>query len=292
MKKFCLVLCFILLTGLVGCTISKEESPILATTKPVYDFTVALCQGTGLDVGLLIDESISCLHDYSLSTTQMRSIEKAEVVIISGAGLEAFPAQLLMRCNHIIDASENVPLLGCVDGHDHEDDHGHSHEWDSHIWLSPNHAKIMAQNICKNLAKQYPAHAAALEANLQQLLRELDALQAYGEEKLAELSCREIITFHDGFAYLADAFNLTILAAVAEESGSEASAKELIALIDEIKHHDLPAIFNEVNGSPSASGIIAAETGVQVYTLSMAMGQNDYFDTMYKNIDTLKEALG
>ena len=117
-------------------------------------------------------------------------------------------------------------------------------------------------------------------------------LIACGIAQLETLSYRELITFHDGFAYLADSFDLTILEAVEEESGSEASAAELIHLITEVRHHNLPAVFTEELGSVSAAGIIAAETGVDVYTLDMAMHGDGYLDAMYKNIDTLKGALG
>ena len=76
-----------------------------------------------------------------------------------------------------------------------------------------------------------------------------------------------------------------------EESGSEASAKELIELIGLVQEHSLPAIFTEKNGSVSAAAILSGETGVSVYQLDMAMAGEDYFEAMYRNIDTLKEAL-
>ena len=149
----------------------------------------------------------------------------------------------------------------------------------------------MAENICQGLSAQYPEYAADFEENLTELQAELEALHAYGEEKLADLSCREIITFHDGFNYLADCYDLHSLRAVEEESGSEASAAELIELIEEVEHHNLPAIFTETNGSVSAAGIIARETGAGSFALDMAMGGDSYFEAMYHNIDTLKEAL-
>ena len=77
-----------------------------------------------------------------------------------------------------------------------------------------------------------------------------------------------------------------------EESGSEASASELIHLIEEVEHHQLPAIFTEALGSVSAARIISAETGVPVYTLDMGMHGNSWFEAMYHNISTLKGALG
>jgi len=54
----------------------------------------------------------------------------------------------------------------------------------------------------------------------------------------------------------------------------------------------LPAVFTESNGSVSAADIIAAETNISVYSLDMAMGGDSYFEAMYHNIDTIKEALG
>ena len=117
-------------------------------------------------------------------------------------------------------------------------------------------------------------------------------MQTYGEETLSSLFCRELITFHDGFAYFAHSFDLEILEAVEEESGSEASAKELKHLITMVREHDLPAIFTEVNGSTSAAGVISRETGATVHALDMAMASEDYFQSMYHNINTIKEALG
>ena len=112
-----------------------------------------------------------------------------------------------------------------------------------------------------------------------------------GAKVRAGLGSHEILTFHDGFAYLADAFGIEIVEAIEEESGAEASAKELIHLIEEVRHHDIRAIFVETNGSGSAASIIAAETGANLGTLSMAMSGDDYFAAMYANIDALKEAL-
>ena len=76
-----------------------------------------------------------------------------------------------------------------------------------------------------------------------------------------------------------------------EESGSEASAAELKHLITLVREHNLPAIFTERSGSTSAAGVIAAETGAKVFALDMAMAGNSYFEAMYHNIDTVKEAL-
>lgn len=297
MKRI-LTLFFILLLLLTGCTQPESYSQIAATTLPVYEFTAALCEGTGITVTRLVTEEVSCLHDYSLNVRQVRSAEAAELIVISGAGLEAFLDDILPD-GDLVDASLGIELLCPTDAHDHshgEEDHhheheGHSHDKDPHIWLSPVHAMTMAENICAGLCAEYPEHENTIRANLDALLARIAEVQAYGERALSTLSCREIITFHDGFSYFAEAFGLTILEAVEEESGSEASAKELIHLIEEVEHHQLPAVFTEKSGSVSAASIIARETGCETYTLDMAMAGNSWFDAMYHNIDTIKEAL-
>lgn len=283
---------FLILALLICCFSGcRTDTPadIAATTLPVYTFTARLCQGTPLTVSRLVTESVSCLHDYTLQVGQMRAIQGAQAVVISGAGLEEFLEDALHDADHIIDASQSLSLLE-GDHHDHEHG-GHVHAEDPHIWLSPENAKVMAHNICHGLLQLYPQYADTFHENLHTLEADLDTLQAYGEEALSNLSCRELITFHDGFSYFAESFSLTIVKAVEEESGSEASAAQLTELCRLVRDHNIPAIFTETNGSVSAAAIIAAETGTKVFTLDMAMSAGDYFEAMYQNINTLKEAL-
>ena len=294
MKYRSLLLVLVLVLGLLtGCGTPNSYAQVAATTLPVYELTSRLCDGTGITVTRLVTESVSCLHDYALNVNQVKAAESAEVIVISGAGLEEFMEDMLHKSGYLIDASHQIPLIECAEeeghGHGHE---GHSHDVDAHIWLSPINASIMARNICEGLCGIYPGQESTFRSNLDVLLAELEGLQIYGETQLADLSCRELITFHDGFGYLAQAFDLTILRAIEEESGSEASAAELIELIEEVEHHQLPAIFTEASGSVSAAAVISRETGVPAYTLDMAMSGDSYFEAMHHNIDTLKEALG
>ena len=211
-------------------------------------------------------------------------MEAAEVIVISGAGLED---HLLGKVSTgVIDSSAGVTVRGC----DHE--HEHDHEQDPHIWLSPENAKIMAENICEGLTQRYPQHDVTFSCNLSELIDEIDALQAYADAQFSVLLSRSMVTFHDGFSYFADSFGLNILEAIEEESGSEASAAELKHLIELVQTHELDAVFTEKNGSASAAEVISRETGVKVYELDMAMSGDSWFGAMYHNIDTVKEALG
>jgi len=293
-----IILFSLLLLILCGCTQQTQPAQIAATTLPVYEFTARLCEGTPLTVTRLVTEEVSCLHDYSLNVRQVKAAEAAETIVISGAGLEEFMEDILQDTD-TIDASSGILLIEPEEHHhDHEHEEtvesheGHHHEKDPHIWLSPANAMMMAENIYNGLTDRYPQYQSDFQVNLAALQQDLEVLSSYGQEKLEALACRDLITFHDGFAYLADSFDLHILEAVEEESGSEASAKELIHLIEEVEHHQLPAIFTEKSGSVSAAGIISRETGCASFALDMAMAGDSYFEAMYHNIDTIKEALG
>lgn len=292
--RFKALICFLLLlTALLSGCCQEAPCQVVATTLPVYQFTSALCEGTDISVTQLITQQVSCLHDYSLNVSQVRTLEAAQVVVISGGGLEEFMEDVLASASYIIDSSRGVPVLKCEEAMHQEDDHEehHHHEQDAHIWLSPANAKIMARNIAAGLAQTYPQYQVRIQVNLERLEQQLQDLDNYGHNRLKDLSCRELITFHDGFGYFADAFDLSILEAIEEESGREASAQELKNMIGLVREHQLPAVFTEVCGSVSAADIIAAETGAKVYSLDMAMSDGDYFSSMYHNIDTVREAM-
>ena len=118
----------------------------------------------------------------------------------------------------------------------------------------------MARNICAGLSALYPKHKDVFEHNLSLLLNDLRTLQEYAAAQLADLSCRKIVTFHDGFSYMSQAFELEILHSIEEESGREASAAELINIANIVTDNNLPCIFTEGNNNSSAAQIISRET--------------------------------
>ena len=291
MKRFfALFLIICILSSLCACSKNGTSAQIVATTKPVYAFTEYLCRGTNISVACLMEQNVSCLHEYTLQVNQIRMLEDAQIIIVSGAGLDSAFLEYIQPVQEVIDCSESVVLLCTDETHAHSHDHNHEH--DPHIWLSPKNAIIMADNISTQLTQIYPQYKDLFHANLTSLVKKLNDLQQYGNDALSTLECRDIITFHDGFSYLADDFNLNIIASIEEESGSEASAAKIIELTSLVESHNLPAIFTERAGSAASASIISSETGVAVYNLDLAMANADYFAAMYHNINTLREALG
>lgn len=302
MRKLCLLLTAAVLL-LSACTIkpgsSSGDEPrltVLATTYPVYLLASAVTEGVeGIQVERLSTGQVSCLHDYTLSVDDMKKIQRADVIAMNGAGLEEFTEDALSSSSAaVIDCSQGVELLENLEHHhegeDH-DDHDHGH-WDPHYWMDPERAGQMVANLQNGLAQADPEHASVYQENGQKAALLLSTWDSDIRDLLAEEGMPEItglITFHDGFQYFAAAYDLPLLAAIEEEAGSEASAKEINEITALVKEKNIPVIFTEVNGSDATANAIARETGCTVAQLSMCMDGPDgalsnYGDALRGNV--------
>ncbi len=281
---------------------SSEEDGVLtiaATTYPIYEFATYVAGGMdGIEIELVVDQQISCLHDYTLTVDDMRTLERADVILINGAGLEAFMEDALATVDvPIIDCSEGIELLPYAghEDHDHSGGEDESDHYDPHIWMDPNRAIVMMENIARGLAavddtyteSDYMSHLMMPSANISKMASNWQArFDALPEEQ------KYLITFHDGFAYLADAFDLTLLKSIEEEAGSEASAKDITEIVGMVREYGLPVIFVEENGSDATAKAIQRETGVEIGTLSMIMSDGpSYLDAMEQNLQTIYSGL-
>jgi ABC-type Zn uptake system ZnuABC Zn-binding protein ZnuA len=300
MKKasLSLLLAALLLLASCGGTVNTaaagdpDELLIAAATYPVYLFTQAVTQGVeNVGVQLVTSGKISCLHDYTLTVDNMRVIEGADMIVRSGAGLDTFlDSALPDNTGSVIDCSAGIDLLTTDAG-----------EPDPHIWLDPERAAQMVLNLADGLAELDPDHAGAYLQNGEHTAQSYRDMAVTFRQQLKDLSCRELVTFHDGFAYFADAFDLTILKAIEEEAGSEASAKDISEVVTLIREHNLPAIFAELNGSSATADAIAREfdppISVSILTTIMsedelAQGADDrYLAMMEYNVNNVLEAL-
>ena len=285
--------------GTGGTDGEEARLTVLASTYPVYLAARSVAEGVeGVSVLRLETGAVSCLHDYTLTVGDMKKLEGADVVALNGAGMEEFMEDALASSSApVIDCSEGVDLLE-GEGHVHQDgeeddDHGH---FDPHYWMDPENMEQMVYNIRDGLSQADPEHAGEYEENAAEQAGLLhtwdDALQDMIQEaeENAGVEISGLITFHDGFRYFAEAFDLPLLASIEEEEGSEASAMEINEITQLVKEHQLPVIFTEVNGSDATAQAIARETGCAVAQLSMCMDGpeegtlSDYYTVLADNV--------
>lgn len=296
-KKFTSVLIIVAMFSLMltGCFNSgtqktDEKKPgelnIVTSFYPIYIETLNIAKDIpNVKVTNLTKPQTGCLHDYSLTPVDLETLERADIFVINGAGMEAFMDKVVKQQPDlkIVEASKNINLIS-------END-----EANPHVWMSITDCIIQVENIAKQLSEYDKANADKYKLNSEAYINKLKELQKEMHSTLDNLKNRDIVTFHEAFPYFAKEFNLNIAAIIEREPGSEPTPKELVNTIDTIKQLNIKALFAEPQYSAKAADIIAKETGARVYSLDPIVtgdgSLNSYIDIMGQNLKSLEQAL-
>lgn len=172
-------------------------------------------------------------------------------------------------------------------------------EVDPHVWQSVRNTKAYVQVIADALIDLDPGGRDAYEANRDAYLAELDELDAEVAAAIATIpeEHRQLITTHDAFGYLADAYGMQIAGFVVPNPAAEPSARQVEQLTETIADLDVPAVFVEPNLQARASVLrqVAEDQGVQVCTLhgdALPQDAPTYIDMMRQNASELSRCLG
>lgn len=297
-RNFYTLICLLLIYALAasGCTAgTKETSDFKGTTivtsfYPIYIFTKNIVKHTkNVRVVNMTKPQTGCLHDYQMVPADLKTLDKADIFVINGAGMEAFMDKVVKQQPDlkIVEASKGMELLKDANGDEN-----------AHVWVSISGAIQEVSNIAKGLEEADPANASAYRKNAEEYTGLLKAESDKMHKALEPFKGRSIVTFHEAFPYFAKEFGLNIVTVVEREPGTEPSAGELAQLIDTIKSTDVKVLFAEPQYSKKAAQSIANETGAKVYLLDpVVTGPKDapadsYIKTMDANLKVLLQAFG
>ena len=302
MKRFMYVLCALtavlslLLTGCGGQQAQREaakdgEFVIVTSFYPIYIEVLNITEGVeGVKVVNMTKPQTGCLHDYQLTTEDLKTLEGADALVVNGAGMESFLDKVTAQQQSlkIIDASrsDNIHLLK------------EGEEDNPHVWLSVTYAIEQVKAITSQLCEADPEHEKQYRDNAMAYVVKLMDLREEMHGELDSLPHKDIVTFHEAFPYLAKEFRLNIVSVIEREPGTEPAPKELEELIAKVQGLPVKVLFTEPQYSPAAAETIARETGARLYQLdpvvtgeSSPEAKDAYIDTMRKNMKVLKEAL-
>lgn len=302
MKKFTAILLCVALLILSGCTAvpPKKNGKVIAVSfYPVYIFTLNLLNGIeGVEVKCMAEQSVGCLHDYSVTAKDAKLVSDCEAFVINGAGMESFVEDLYSTVENlrVIDSSEGIELLCSHHHHEEESDgHSHNHAENSHIWMSVNNAMKQVENISKGLTDVFPQYKAEIKENETLYLKRLGELKAEIQSTKAQVQGQSVVSFHDAYAYLAEDLGFYVSATVESDDGGEPSAKKLAQLSDEILENNIKSLFIEPQYEGNAANILVNETGAEIYVLNPVInGEKSltaYEDVMRQNIQTILKAV-
>lgn len=285
-------------------TESNNKLTIVTSFYPMYISTLNIVKDIpNVEVLNMTTSQTGCLHDYSLSTKDLKTLSNADILIINGAGMESFLDDVIDEYSDlkIIEASKGIDLIEDTEHDDHTEDHDHEdhdHDVNPHVWVSISKNIEEVSNIAEELSSLDPNHANEYQDNANEYIAKLENLKTEMHSTLDNIAHKDIITFHEAFPYFAEEFGLNIVGVIEIEPDSEPSAKEVENIISIINEKNIKALFTEPQYSSKIADTIAKETGASIYTLdpivtgdSNEKAYNDYIIKMQENLNTLKEAL-
>lgn len=260
---------------------------VVASFYPLYIMAKNVTRDVpGVVVENLAPPFTGCLHDYTVTSNDMRKLASAQFFVANGAGMESFLGKIVAQYPGLrtIHLSEGIPLI--------KDQAGKGDN--PHVWVSISNAMLQVKNLAVQMESFDQPHKELYEKNTADYIARLETLRQKMHLELAPYRGRAMITFHEAFPYFAEEFGFSIAAVVEREPGSEPSAKELADTIGLIKKNGILALFCEPQYPAIVAQTIAKETGARIYVLDPAVTGPDDFDAyitiMEKNLDVLKKA--
>jgi zinc/manganese transport system substrate-binding protein len=268
---------------------AQEKINVVASFSILGDFAKNV-GGERIDVTTLVGPN-SDVHVYTPAPADAKKIADAKLVIINGLGLEGWLPRLVQSSGSkaaiVVTTNGVAPRKLGSDA-------------DPHAWQSVVNAKIYVANIRDALIAADRAGAAAYRANADAYLAKLDALDREVREAVAQIAevRRKVISTHEAFGYFAAAYGIAFIAPQGVSTESEPSARDIAAIVTQIRASKIPAVFLENISDPRLMRRIAAETGAKIggtlYSDSLTAENGDaptYIDMVRHNIKALTSAL-
>ncbi len=281
-----LVLCQLLLAAFAGaCQATSTATPqsgeadlkVLAAESFLADIAQNVA-GERLTVGELLPLGLDP-HAFEPTPKDVAKIADSNVLIVNGAGLEKWLANILESAGGqrlVIEASAGlIPLqrsgkeILCAPPSQAAGD-GHEAGGDPHFWLDPRLVIRYVENIRDGFSQADPQGKASFEDNAAAYISRLEELDTWIATQVAQipLERRLLVTNHESLGYFADRYGFKLIGAILPSfsTGASPSAGDLARLADCIQTSGTPAIFLETGTNPQLADQLAQETGIRVVT--------------------------
>lgn len=263
---------------------SDGKIRILTSFYPIYIMTLNITNGVNnVEVSNMADKLNGCIHDYTLTTTDLKKFETANIFIENGAGLESFTDKIVNSYKDlkVIYAAQNVTNFIYSD----------DNESNSHIWLSIENYKNEVQTIASKLSEIDEANSGLYNANANQYIEKLNELQS--KFKQLDLSNKKAICLDESLEYLLKENNIDETLIETDHDQASISAELIKETISKMNSEGIKAIFIDKNDSDKLAKALQNETGAKIYVLNSGMNGeknlNSYIDLMNQNYEILKD---
>ena len=202
-------------------------------------------------------------HEYEPIPADSVNIAKADIIFENGLHLEHWLDKLYEASG---SKAKRIVVSQGVSPRIFEDNPS---ENDPHAWQDVTNVILYTKNVRNALDALDPANKDLYNANAQNYIQKLQALDTWVKEQVALIPVdkRKLVTNHDALGYFARRYGFQIIGAVIPSATTEAadpSAKEITDLLGIIKANGVHAIFSENMANPKLAETLAKEAGVAV----------------------------
>ncbi len=297
--RLLLALSLMVLSGCSNSTIENkvsvdEKISVYTSFYPMYDFAKKI-GGDKINLTNLVPAGTEP-HDWEPTPGDMANLEKANVLIYNGAGMESWMDKVLNSIkNKKLITVETAKGLKLLDNTDKDEDL----KYDPHVWLNPLLAKKQMEAIKNAFVAADSSNKDYYEKNYTENAQKLDDLDQEYKDTVAKFKKKDIIVAHQAFGYIGDTYGLKQVAIEGLTADSEPTPAKMAEIVKFAKENDVKYIFFEELVSPKVAGAVAREVGAKTQVLNPLEGleQDDikagkeYFSVMRDNLETLSKAL-
>ena len=251
---------------LVPFGLSAQTPNVVVSLKPIHSLVAGVMGEAGKPRLLL--KGTASPHTYQMRPSDARALSKADLIVWVGESMETFlhrAVENLGSRSRVVTLHEvpGIRLLrnreGGIWGDDDHDQphvdahegHGHEHdEFNMHIWLDPDNAGRIVDEVAKALISLDPARAATWRANATATRKRIADLHASLEARLAPVRGHAFVVFHDAYQYFERAYGLNGKGAVAVDPTRAPGAKRLVELRAALAEHKVRCVFTEPQFEP------------------------------------------
>lgn len=274
---------------------------VVATTGMIADVARQI-GGERVKVIALMGEGVDP-HTYKATPGDVRQMSDADIIFYNGLHLEGRMTDVMVKLasrRKIVQVTEAIdPSLL------REPDEFQGH-YDPHVWFDVALWKQVAERITRALIEQDPQGRDDYTRAGESYIAVLDDLDAYARSTLATIPAhaRVMVTAHDAFGYFGRAYAVEVAAIQGISTDSEASLKDINALVDTLVARKVPAVFIETSVPPKTIQALVEgtrgrghEVAIGGALFSDAMGrpgtpEGTYVGMILHNVDTITRALG
>jgi zinc transport system substrate-binding protein len=258
----------------------SDKPTVAASIFPIYDIAQNVA-GDEVDVKLVLPAG-SSPHTFAPSPSDIIKLQRADGIYTIGAGLDDWSSIITESLN--IEAVPLAPSVLTV-----QEGIG---AIDPHYWLSIENGKLIASAVLADLSERYPESIEAFTENHNSYIVELEDAQKEIAILLQDIPSRNILTFHNSFAYFAAENDLNIVGSFEPTAGREPTPQELVQLTQLIEELDVTVIYTEPQLSTAPLQAFLNDNNIEVKVLDPIGGSENtesYISLMLQNARVISQ---